>query len=287
MNKQEYMELIRSFGHKNMEKEDPSYIRIMTSNVLHSRDDVIPKKTWEDRVEVMSAVYLTFLPDFLGLQEVSYQQSEPFFEALKEIYATPDTPLGDFVNFPYHGVDYIQNHTPILYNKHKYELIDSRYHLFPMTGLWGYQWGLYRSKTHPEQKIIHMNMHPHSNSDENPPCFVDAHAELVHLRRHYPTTPIFLTGDYNAYYTEPQVQLLFEGLSMESGMLVAEQGDGTESFSHPLGTLEGLKRTPAIDHIGVTTDLCDVKLHRVIFDDIIAKGSDHSPRFIDVKLKSK
>ena len=103
----------------------------------------------------------------------------------------------------------------------------------------------------------------------------------------YPNVPIFVTGDYNNYYDSDYLKYLFEGLSMESGMLVAEQGDGTESFSHPLGTLEGLKRTPAIDHIGVTTDLCDVKLHRVIFDDIIAKGSDHSPRFIDVKLKSK
>ena len=258
----------------------------MTSNVLHSRDDVIPKKTWEDRVEVLSAVYLTFLPDFLGLQEVSYQQSEPFFQALEDVYATPDTPLGDFVNFPYHGVDYIQNHTPILYNKHKYELIDSRYHLFPMTGLWGYQWARYRSKENPNQYFIHMNMHPHSNSNINMPGFEDAHEELLHLRRHYPTTPIVLTGDYNATYTERQMQVLFEGLNMVSGALVAEKSDGTQMFNHPITSMDFFApEQTSIDHVGVTTDLLDVKLHRVLLDEVIAKGSDHCPMFIDVKLK--
>ena len=130
MLQKEYINAIKAYGHKNIEKADESLIRIMTSNVLHSRADELPKKTWEERVTILSAVYLTFLPDFIGLQEVSYQQTEPFLRALSEVYATPDTPLGDFVNYPYHGVDYIQNHTPIFYNKLKYEVLDSRHHVF-------------------------------------------------------------------------------------------------------------------------------------------------------------
>ena len=286
MSQKEYMNAIKAYGHENIEKADERFIRVMTSNVLHSRADELPKKTWEERVSIMSAVYLTFLPDFLGLQEVSYQQTEPFLRALSEVYATPDTPLGDAVNYPYHGVDYIQNHTPILYNKHKYEVLDSRYHFFPNDGLHGYQWALYRVKENPSQKIIHMNMHPHSNSNINMPGFEEVHEELRHLRQHYPTTPIFLTGDYNASYTERQMAVLFEGLSMTSGMLVAEKSDGTDCYCHPLGSVNYPNSHTAIDHVGVTTDLLDVKLHRVLLDEVIAKGSDHAPMFIDVALKA-
>ncbi len=287
MMQKDWMQKIQAYGHANVEKEDSAYIRVMTSNVLHSRDDVIPKKTWEERVDILSAVYLTFLPDFLGLQEVSFQQAEPFLRHLSEVYATPDTPLGDACTFEYHDVEYIQNHTPVLYNKHKYEVLDSRYHFFENDGLHSYQWALYRSKENPDQKIIHMNMHPNANSDINMPGFVDVHNELVHLRRHYPTTPIFLTGDYNACYTEPQVEVLFDGLSMTSAMLVAEESDGIDSWSHPLGSIQCPNRTTTIDHVGVTTDLVDVKLHRVLLDEVIAKGSDHCPMFIDVALKSR
>ncbi len=283
---QDWIQKMKDYGHPNVEKEDDAYIRVMTSNVLHSRASDLAKSTWEERADILSAVYLTFLPDFLGLQEVSYQQTPRLCELLSEVYATPDTPLGDFINYPYHGVDYIQNHTPILYNKQKYEVLDSRYHIFPNDDLHSYQWALYRSKENPAQKIIHMNMHPHSNSNINMPGFVDAHNELVHLRRHYPTTPIVLTGDYNATYTERQMQVLFEGLNMVSGALVAEKSDGTQMFNHPITSMDFFApEQTSIDHVGVTTDLLDVKLHRVLLDEVIAKGSDHCPMFIDVKLK--
>ena len=73
---------------------------------------------------------------------------------------------------------------------------------------------------------------------------------------------------------------------MTSAMLVAEKGDGLDSFTHPLGSIECPNRCTSIDHVGVTTDLVDVKLHRSVLDEVIAKGSDHTPKFIDVALKS-
>lgn len=285
MNTKDYMKAIAANYHADVNKRSPKHIRIMTSNILHSRADELPKKTWEERVKIMSAVYLTFLPDFLGLQEVSYQQTEPFLRELEEVYATPDTPLGDFVNFPYHGVDYIQNHVPILYNKHKYEVLESRYHLFPTLGLHGYQWALYRSLENPSQKIIHMNLHTHSNSNMNMEGFVDANHELIHLRRHYPTTPIFVTGDYNACRSEKQFEALIANTGLETGMLLAEESDGVGCWCHPLNSVDYPNSHDAIDHVSAIPELCEVKLHRILLDEIIAKGSDHCPMFIDVALK--
>ena len=276
--------------HSNVKKSDENYIRVMTSNVLHSRAASPRQVEWssEERADILSALFLAFLPDFIGLQEVSYEQTPWFTEKLSEVYATPDTPLGDFVNYPYHGVDYIQNHTPIFYNKHKYELLDSRYHIFVNDDIHSYQWGLYRSKENPAQKIIHANMHPHSHGELNIPHYAEMHEELVHLRRHYPTTPIFLTGDYNGLYTQKKFIDMFDGVEMASGMLVADQSDGILHWCHPLTSMEPFdadRTLTAIDHIGVTTDLCDVKLHRVLLDKELMRASDHCPMFLDIALK--
>lgn len=271
--------------HENIKKEDESYVRIMTSNIRHSRCDKQSSETWEERAEIQAAMVLTFLPDFLGLQEVSYQQTPKLCELLSDVYATPNTPLGDFINYPYHGVDYIQNHIPIFYNKLKYEELESRYHLFSMSGLHGYQWARYRSKENPEQCFIHINMHPHSADDQATICFREVRRELEHLRRMYPHTPIFFSGDYNMQYFRDDFKYLFDGMGMETAMLIAEQSDGIECWSHAPGSMDCPKSMTAIDHIAVTTEHVDVKLHRILLDEQLAFSSDHCPMFIDVKIK--
>ena len=111
-----------------------------------------------------------------------------------------------------------------------------------------------------------------------------AHTELVHMRKLYPTTPIFVTGDYNMFEDNPKIAQLFEGLNMVSGMLVAEENDGFMTNCHNINETK-LCEWPAIDHIGVTTDLVDVKLHRNLMDEMIALSSDHAPVFIDAVRK--
>ncbi|MBO5938633.1 MAG: hypothetical protein J6Q82_03945 [Clostridia bacterium] len=274
--------------HQNVKKDDESYIRIMSSNV-YGDGCITVKVDWtnEDRTDILSAVYLTFLPDFIGMQEVCEGQMQRFTERLKDVYAPAITPLGRYQNNPTaDGRRVTQCFIPIFYNKHKYEQITSHYRLFYVKGMWGFHWALYRSKENPEQKFIHANMHPSSHSERNIPNFTEMRRELVHLRRHYPKVPIFLTGDYNAEYWTDKFKNMFEGLDMVSGVLVAEKNDGLQMFNHSIANMDfyAPNRT-TIDHVGVTTDLCDVKLHRVIFDDVSRKATDHCPMFVDVKLK--
>ena len=286
MKLQECMDRIRRADHRNIEKDDPSYVRVMTSNILHSRASEQAKKTWEDRINILAALYLTFKPDFLGLQEVSFQQGGAMAKALEEVYASPNTPLGDYVNFPYHGADYIQNHVPIFYNKKKYEVLDSRYHLFEDRGLFGYQWALYRSLEHPEQKVIHMNLHFYSGEYyQRQRNALEAHHELVHLLRHYPTTPIFLTGDYNMIAEDESFRLLLEDLPMRTAMHLTDRNDNSVGWAHDLGSMNLWMAKGTYDHVSVTTELCDVMLHRVLYDELIVCGTDHSPMFVDLKLK--
>ena len=273
---------------KNVKREDESLIRVMSSNVLND-GYVYTEYDWthEDRADILSSCYLTFLPDFIGMQEVSDTQIKWFREKLSDVYAEPNTPIGRYQNNPISDTCRItHNFIPIFYNKQKYELITSHYRLFFVKGLWGIHWALYRSKENPEQKIIHANMHPSADGPRIPPCLMEARRELIHLRRHFPKVPIVFTGDYNARYETESFQAMFEGLNMTSGMLVAEKNDGFQYWNHQLGNPEPARpHLTTLDHVGVTTDLLDVKLHRILRDNELAKASDHYPIFIDVKLK--
>lgn len=270
----------------NVKLQNPSYLRIMSSNVLCAFDGKQNEPdalSYAERMDILCATYLEYKPDFLGVQEVDILLEPELLERLDSVYAMVPAKLGDWV---YHRVDYQQNYTPLFYNKHKYDLLESRFHFFDVRGMWGYQWALYASKKRPGKKYIHMNLHFYYQGDERQlPGIMDTHYELIHLRRMYPNVPIFVTGDYNNVHTSDHYQRLFEGLSMESGMLVAEESDGMECWNHPLNATECQKKGLAIDHASVTTDLCDVKLHRILFDAEIGKASDHCPMFIDVEEK--
>ena len=155
----------------------------------------------------------------------------------------------------------------MLYNKHKYEVLETRFHPFAVGGVWGYHWALYRSKDNPSQRFIHMNLHFFYNSNhEQLPGVDETHRELVHLRRMYENVPIFVTGDYNMRRTHKHFDLLFDGLSMESAMMIA--ADGEKSELH-------------IDHISVTTDKMTPIFHRRLDLSALPFASDHAPQFAD------
>lgn len=293
--KQAYFEQFeKSFGKET--KDDPNFLRIVSSNILHSHDkksnleDVLP---FEERLEILAALYLYLEPDFIGVQELSYEQEPVLFDLLSEAYASPKTELGDFVNYnrkspPYAGISKKQNHTPTLYRKDKYEVLSSRYHLMDVVGLHSYHWGLYRSLQDPSKKYIHMNLHFYPVGDESQvPGIVDARNELIHLRRHYPTTPIFVTGDYNMMVEWDHFRILCEGLDLVSGMLIAPQHDTFGIGCHAMNSteLENNPKRTAIDHVSIFTDLTEAKRHRLLLDDLLAKASDHSPIYLDVKNK--
>lgn len=278
-------------------KADDSYVRVMTSNVLLT---IEPKSkffelNYEERADILAETYLYYRPDSIGLQEVGRDMECALKERLSEVYSFADTPLGDHVNWCYHGIPLIQNFTPVIYNKLRYEAVDGRYHLFHGgTGqVWSYHWLMLRSLQDPEKKYIHMNLHYSCGGvDEQRPGVEDVHNELVHLRRLYPTTPIFVTGDYNFERAHELFALMVEGLQMDSGAFLAEDAEerATHYLCHDLGSPElqmaGIPEA-AIDHITVTTDLVEVKLHRALLDELLCKSSDHSSRILDIAWKSK
>ncbi len=292
--KQAYFDEFERRGYAKEAKADPNFIRIVSSNVLHShdphsREEGVPH--FSERMEILAALYLYLEPDFIGLQEVSYEQQPILFDLLSEKYICPPVELGDYVNYkryspPYAGIRAKQNHTPTLYHKERYEVVDTRYHLMDVGGLHSYHWGIYRSLANPEQKYIHMNLHFCPYGDERQvPGILDARNEVIHLQRLYPTTPLFVTGDYNMMIHWDHFKLFLDGLNMQTGMLIAEQNDGIIASNHKINdpTLDTTRT--AIDHISITTELCVAKRHRIVMDDLLCKSTDHCPTYLDVEIK--
>lgn len=288
MKREDVFQCLNADGFADVRDCKETCVRVMTSNVLFStaQNSLDYDLSYEERADILAAQYLYFQPDFLGLQEMTRQMKEVLAERLSEVYAFVETPTRDLPQTE--GAKYYDNCTPLLYRKDRYEVLQSRYHLFGRSDFFSYHWAMYADKKDPAKRYIHMNLHFYSVAGEKQlQGGIDAHAELLHLRRHYPTVPIFVTGDYNCYHHSEPFRVMVDGLNMESGMLVAEdiEENGTDYWCHLVGSTELQKNDSAIDHVTVTTDLVDVKLHRVLYSELLCKSSDHCARLLDIEVK--
>jgi hypothetical protein len=220
------------------------------------------------------------------MQEVTADMRAAFEARLSDVYAFVCSPEGEKCK---HG-EWVNHHnyTPICYQKDRFDLLDHRYHVFP--NCWSYQWAMYADKRDSAKRYVHMNLHYYPiPGEERLPGFREVHAELSHLRRHFPRVPIFVSGDYNACRPNPYFDVMLGGLQMESGAFVAEDAgeNPTDYWCHKVGSTELQHCGTAIDHVCVTTDLVDVKLHRVLHDELLCRSSDHCARIFDLEIKAK
>lgn len=246
-----------------LHKEDESYLRIMSSNVLFyvsdHRDDYFSSA---GRQYVNADCYLTYLPDIIGLQEVC-DKNRPILEReLASAYAVVESEKSAY------------EYTPIFYLKDKYFVKESKFELFDVGGCWSYTWALFGKTDDPDNEFIVVNLHYSPFSTETRmPGVLEMNEELKRLQGLYPTTPMFVTGDYNCFVDSEEHKAMFDGLAnpMLSGIQVAEQR-GKDGFD--------------MDHVAVTTDLVTVKQFHGIWNPIYEHGSDHVPIFIDVSINS-
>ncbi|MBE6596148.1 MAG: hypothetical protein E7641_00615 [Ruminococcaceae bacterium] len=273
MNKENVFDKIESFRHRDVDKKD-GLVRIMTSNIYYTLDET--EEETEKRMEILGGYYMRFLPDFLGLQEVSRRSRPLLLKQISEKYAYTQVIEGK------------SNYTPLMYRKDLYDVLETDFKIFEGHdgSMWSYQWALYSSKEVREKQIIHMNLHYHFASTET--RLKDAeevNRKIKELMKKYPTAPIFVTGDYNCGVSTPEFKAMCEGIKLNSGMLLTDDNDGYKSFWHHPGEYEIAEDTEEIDHICVTEERARVVLHRKIRDRFICiEGSDHCPVYIDVEI---
>lgn len=285
MNPKEVADYFAQSGHRNIQKENPADIRIMSSNVLFScaEKSVNYNFAWQKRTMVLSGCYLYFRPDFLGLQEADANMTVAIEQQIRHVYGKADPVIPDLKNF---YSCYTWNHTPIYYDESRWRLKFCKWDAID-DAAWSYTWGYYQSLENPAKEVIHINFHPTPWGGERLENNMrKVNEELRRLCAAYPNVPVFVTGDYNCQREWSQFDVLIDGLNMESGCLLAKEGDDCLQYTHSkLGEWPTLKDGNTIDHICVTKDLVTVNLYRALYDEMLIKASDHSPIFIDASIK--
>lgn len=250
---------------QKMHKQNDSYVRVMTSNIVcagdqGARDNYdIEGITCELRVGIQGVMIMDYLPDFVGMQEM--QEG-----TVNGVYSLMRTELLKTVGSEYSFVEYDNVPTadywnPILY-RHTVWQIEEKEASAPFdNGMHRWQWALFSKISNPDEKYIVMNMHyPISKEAEKQLAAANAVNEQIYvLKTQYPDVPIFLTGDYNAC---PGTET-FESTLLGTGL-------ATANFDNT-----------AIDHVIYDPSLVDRQTGMFIKNGWIAKTSDHRPFFAD------
>ncbi len=268
-------------------------VRILSSNVWGNCPD---DQFIADRNQKLSEVYLSLLPDFIGLQERSLRSrtEAPDFSELIG---------GEYTEIPVEPTNELKNNfTPGYYRRSAWELLESGWHYFSGRndkGSKSITWGAFQSRK-GEGRVLFFNMHYYWRPDaEGHATRLQNTKELLALYREvsakYPY-PAFFTGDFNsATADEPIQNLLAGGLKeawQESEAPVERlrsyhycpeaDRDAEGAWHYVRGFLPDDRLEWSIDHIFF--DKARILSYVTVTDPRALEGSDHCPIYVDAEI---
>jgi endonuclease/exonuclease/phosphatase family metal-dependent hydrolase len=274
----------------NTSLEAGADVRVMSSNVLGTRTGSGYECPNEVRAAIMAEYILAYSPDSVGFQEFYGDVASIIKSDLAKKYQT--------VNFD-------GGMTATMYLKDKYTVVDKKVISTRVEETAGdskaqnytFTWVLLEDAE--GERYIHANLHLEYRSDALRLEQCDMiNAELDKVLAKYPDAALVITGDYNSKISDGSP--IFDaikgktesdaGLSIECAELCAPEGkrdDDRSSYHSVCSHADIVTGTPsALDHIMVSTDTVDVKLHKIIYDALICHASDHCPVIIDFARKN-
>ncbi len=273
------------YTENNIPKNDSSFVRVMTSNIIcagdqHANTVLEPqyKITWQQRVQLQASMIMTYLPDFVGFQEIQNGNANGIFADMFNEILTNTSSEYAFVTYENieadipgilatggrHNASPYWN--PILYRKTVWQ-IEAKGVLYPEhfdTGMHRWQWALFSKIDDPNQRCIVLNLHyPTSNNAEAQLAAAElVNAQIRKLMNDYAGVPIFVTGDFNA----AEGSTTYNQTVQQAYMNNANPGEG------------------AIDLVLYNRNYAECKMAHSVYDEFIKMTSDHSPFFADFDL---
>lgn len=257
-------------------------LRLMTSNVW---GDYFGNPV-KGRDKNLAGIYLRYLPDVLGLQEVteSWRDSE-LYPALRNTYSV--------VSAETCGKN---NHTPLLYNREKFELLDSGWYLYheKLDASKGYTMGVFREKNGGKRFAVfctHFWWKPDlSDAVIRYYNAKDMVQKMKQIGETY-SCPVFFMGDLNCFRDSDAWTYLREQGWETSYRLTADCSPESSWHDNPIRGEDGefhgkIPESPnekSIDHIGVETGI-RVLRQRIVLDQEALDATDHSPVYADVSI---
>ncbi|CAG7651812.1 hypothetical protein PAESOLCIP111_06393 [Paenibacillus solanacearum] len=267
-----------------------SKFRIMTSNIWGNCGD----NAIANRDDNLADVFMEYMPDVLGLQEVSPKaRREPvsLFDLLDGRYTEVAVPIGELSN----------NYTPLLHTQ-RLTVLESGFHRF--SGLndsnsKSITWAVFEC-TRSGQRFAVCNVHFYWKSDQaGEEARRSNSRELMSvadaIQQRWPV-PVCCIGDFNCRIGSAPVQHLFEHGFLDAQVTAAVQtsdsnahhpypkwDEAQQAFVHgpaPTGTYR-----EAIDHVFYRGDQAAVGEYVTVLDQKALDASDHCPVYADFSFE--
>ncbi len=266
-------------GAEYVELTEGADVRIMSFNLLTELWDA--KVPVEGRDEIVAAALLTYLPDVIGLQEVSAKWYERLVPMVKDQYT--------FVNEK--TAEGKVNYSGMAYNKDKVKLITTGCELFSLGNSGNMRlmnWAVFETLAGGERFAL-INTHLDINRTDGTPAnsyrLVQAKEmgeKVLVLQKEY-GCPVIITGDYNCNRNTEEYKLFVETAGVKDAQWTSEQAVNNDYKTYHTIGVTADKSDGAIDHITYTEGVTSLFYMNHI-DAPIRDSSDHNPIMADLKL---
>lgn len=253
-------------------------IRIMTANILAEMETWGGTTPVARRAEIFAAVLDVYQPDVVGTQEVtdSWYRYLPTYVGEKYAFLHQKTPTG------------LTNYSSILYDKTKYDVIESGVKYFSTEGENNIRlvtYAVFSSKT-SDVKFSVFNTHWCWDTAEHARKQAEEEAALIkQITQKYPY-PYFCTADYNTIQETANYKHFLELTGAVDAKYAARDAGTLLNISGGCGNL-GTPRGESgnsIDHIFMSSSV-EARAFATITANQTYDISDHSPKYVDAKLK--
>lgn len=260
--------------------EDPALaegadLRIMSFNIL--------AELWNDKPPIagrdtkLATILYCYQPDVVGLQEVT----PAWYSALDKLVG--GTYEFAIRNIPAGGADY----STLMYNTEKVELLESGCTVYSLGNdpkLRNLTWGHFRRKADGATFIVTSTHWDLSSNAHMQKVQAVENGQLINELYAKYNCPIFSTGDYNETEQSDDFKGFLAATGMQDPKYTAAVINRAGKSTHKRGSTPGTDTKLCIDHIA-TTGGVDVRYYNTLIAQTALDVSDHSPIYIDVKLK--
>lgn len=251
-------------------------LRVMSFNILCEL--YADNAGIEGRQLPVVAPIFTYMPDILGMQEVSkawYPELYPLFGDTYEI-------LDQYDNRNY------TNMSPLAYNTKTLTVLEHGAKGLEVGGN-GHRvmsWGYFERKSDGARFVV-INTHWNVGGDDAKTVQQTAQAkemaEFALMLKNQYNCPIITTGDYNSRMSEVPVQTYVANSGFFDAGTTAKVINRAIKTTHSLFNENTRGEGEAIDHIFASSEV-EILYYNVLIDKCLAPSSDHYPIYADIKL---
>ncbi|MBQ7346406.1 MAG: endonuclease/exonuclease/phosphatase family protein [Clostridia bacterium] len=256
-----------------VKRKEGTVARIMSWNILS--EELSPGvPSIADRIDGVCETLLQYLPDAVGIQEISESAYGMFDERIGDIYefVNPKTKEGSF------------SFTTVAYNKQKYRLINSDIVNYSLGNrrIRVMDWILLEEISAGVRFIL-LSTHWDVHAKNRCPQAEEMGRLVKELEQTY-GAPVICTGDFNAKDSSNAYRLFIETSEHDDAKLTAPGPLNTRFTCHPVGSFTPYEQTDeSIDHITVTKGVT-VLHHEIVTDGDVVNRSDHYPLYVDLEF---